>query len=158
MEQLLTLKQIAQALELPEVTVRFYRDRYLEFIPTVGEGKRRRYKPEAVELLRQIAIATKRNASREEIRNELMQTWPITATIATGSQATIAATQQGIIATQIDQGAAFLALLREQIAATVAAEVAAAREQDRQQIAALSKRLEELENRARLPWWRRWIR
>ncbi len=38
---LLTAAQIAKELNLPESTVRYYRDRFTEYIPTTGEGRNR---------------------------------------------------------------------------------------------------------------------
>ncbi len=54
-ETLLTLRQLAQELSLPESTVRYYRDAFLDHIPSVGIGRRRRYPREAVSVLREIA-------------------------------------------------------------------------------------------------------
>ncbi|MGM0921331.1 MAG: MerR family transcriptional regulator [Bacillota bacterium] len=59
-KQLLTMAQIAKQLNLAESTARFYRDRFEEYIPSVGEGKKR-YKSETVEVLRFIAEGFKRN-------------------------------------------------------------------------------------------------
>jgi len=53
--ELLTIAQIAKQLDLPESTVRYYRDRFSEYIPTTGEGRGRRYKGEAVEVFSVIA-------------------------------------------------------------------------------------------------------
>ena len=41
--QLYTIREIAQELDLPESTVRYYRDAFPEHIATVGTGRRRRY-------------------------------------------------------------------------------------------------------------------
>src|SRR5579859_3651184 len=54
-EPLLTLKQLAEELHLPESTVRYYRDAFLDHIPSVGAGRRRRYPREAIAVLRSIA-------------------------------------------------------------------------------------------------------
>ncbi|MBP2799567.1 helix-turn-helix domain-containing protein, partial [Escherichia coli] len=50
--KLLTIAEIAKQLEIPESTVRFYRDRFEPFIPFVGEGRKKRYLPDAAEVLR----------------------------------------------------------------------------------------------------------
>lgn len=49
-----TLTQIAGRLGKPESTLRGYRDRFSEFIPTVGRGRSRRYPEEAVEVFKLI--------------------------------------------------------------------------------------------------------
>jgi len=72
---LLTLKQIAESLALPESTVRYYRDAFPDRIPTVGTGRRRRYPQEAVEVLRSIAEAYASGHSRQQIATALGGTW-----------------------------------------------------------------------------------
>ena len=54
-EPLLTVRQVADELGLPESTVRYYRDAFLDHIPFVGMARRRRYPPAAVAVLRTIA-------------------------------------------------------------------------------------------------------
>lgn len=66
-ESLLTLRQLAEELKLPESTVRYYRDAFLDHIPSVGTGRRRRYPPEAAAVLRSIAKSYSAGRSRPEI-------------------------------------------------------------------------------------------
>ena len=66
-EALLTLRQLADELKLPESTVRYYRDSFLDHIPSVGTGRRRRYPREAVAVLRSIAKSYAGGRSRSEI-------------------------------------------------------------------------------------------
>ncbi len=54
-EALLTLRQMALELGLPESTARYYRDAFLDHIPAVGTGRRRRYPREALAILGNIA-------------------------------------------------------------------------------------------------------
>jgi DNA-binding transcriptional MerR regulator len=68
---LYTIREIAQELQLPESTVRYYRDAFPEHIATVGTGRRRRYPPEATAVLRSIAEGYAKGQSREEIEAEL---------------------------------------------------------------------------------------
>lgn len=71
MGNLLTMADIARTLELPESTVRYYRDRFTEFIPVVGVGRNRRYRPEALDVLRFIADAMKEGMPAEAVRTTL---------------------------------------------------------------------------------------
>lgn len=71
MGNLLTMADIARTLELPESTVRYYRDRFTEFIPAVGVGRNRRYRPEALDVLRFIADAMKEGMPAEGVRTTL---------------------------------------------------------------------------------------
>lgn len=66
-----TIREIAQELQLPESTVRYYRDAFPEHIATVGTGRRRRYPVEATAVLRSIADGYARGQSRDEIEAEL---------------------------------------------------------------------------------------
>lgn len=68
---LLTIRQLADALALPESTVRYYRDAFAEAIPAVGQGRRRRYPPEALDILRTIAAGYASGMSRGAIRATL---------------------------------------------------------------------------------------
>ena len=70
-KQLLTMAQIAKQLNLAEYTARFYRDRFEDFIPSVGEGRKKRYKPETIEVLRFIAEGYKRNLTAMDIKDGL---------------------------------------------------------------------------------------
>ena len=70
-EPLLTLRQVALELALPESTTRYYRDAFLDHIPFVGMGRRRRYPPSAVAILRSVAEGFASGHSRERIRRSL---------------------------------------------------------------------------------------
>lgn len=70
-KQLLTIAEIAKQLNIPESTARFYRDRFENYIPSVGEGRKKRYKPETIEVLRFIAEGFKHNLPSTEIEDGL---------------------------------------------------------------------------------------
>jgi len=70
-EPLLTLRQVADDLGLPESTVRYYRDAFLDHIPSVGTGRRRRYPPPAVAVLRSIAAGYASGRSHQQILHGL---------------------------------------------------------------------------------------
>jgi len=78
-EPLLTLKQVADELDLPESTVRYYRDAFLDHIPSIGTGRRRRYPPPAVAVLRTVAAGYAAGRSREAILGTLEGATPRTA-------------------------------------------------------------------------------
>lgn len=69
--ELLTIKAISQELGLAESTVRFYRDKFPHYIPSVGTGKTKRYHPVAVDILRFIADLMRKGKTAEEAENEL---------------------------------------------------------------------------------------
>lgn len=67
-EQLLTLTQIARHFSLPESTARYYCKRFAPFMPSTGEGRRRRYRQEALGVIAAIIehMRTERTASGVE--------------------------------------------------------------------------------------------
>jgi DNA-binding transcriptional MerR regulator len=69
--RLLTVRDIARELGLPESTVRYYRDAFAEYLPAVGTGRRRRYPLEAIPLLRVVAEGYAQNRARAEIEHAL---------------------------------------------------------------------------------------
>jgi regulator of replication initiation timing len=77
-EQALTLKDIALQLDLPESTLRKYRDAYPEFIPTVGTGRDRRYTPAAAEVFAAIRkCRAEDHISWEDTAEYLAQKFPL---------------------------------------------------------------------------------
>ena len=90
MSDLLTMAEIARQLNLPESTVRYYRNRFPEFIPAVGDGRARRYRPEALDVLRFIADAMRAQTPAEDVKAALQASFPVNAE----PQQQTAATQQ----------------------------------------------------------------
>ncbi len=79
MSDLLTMAEIARQLNLPESTVRYYRDRFPEFVPAVGDGRGRRYRPEALDVLQTIADAMREGTPAEDVAAALARQYPITS-------------------------------------------------------------------------------
>jgi DNA-binding transcriptional MerR regulator len=94
MSNTLTMAQIAQQLRLPESTVRYYRDKFSEWIPVVGEGRHRRYPPEAVEILRIIANVLRNHGTPDAVIAVLSHSYPRTIPATIPQQQTAAAQQQ----------------------------------------------------------------
>jgi DNA-binding transcriptional MerR regulator len=66
-----TLKEIAEAVSIPESTLRLYRDEFEEYLPAMGEGRRRRYADSTATLLRQVVEWKKKGWSATQIRDGL---------------------------------------------------------------------------------------
>lgn len=92
--ELLTLTEISKKLDIPESTVRFYRDKFPEFIPMVGEGRKKRYKPQALEIIKTIAELLRKNQTAEEIAERLRLDYPINAGVLVEPQLNTAVVQQ----------------------------------------------------------------
>ncbi|MSR06470.1 MAG: MerR family transcriptional regulator [Gemmatimonadetes bacterium] len=71
-----TIREIARELSLPESTVRYYRDAFALYLPAWGMGRRRRYPPESMELLRLIAEGYSQNQTREQIEARVQEVAP----------------------------------------------------------------------------------
>lgn len=114
-EALLTLRQLADELHLPESTVRYYRDAFLDHIPSVGTGRRRRYPPQAVAVLRSIASGYSAGTSRAAIISSINggQDAPLPAALV-AAEKTTRASQSVEEVTNLDLLAAILDGEREQ--------------------------------------------
>lgn len=69
--RLYTIRDVARELGLPESTVRYYRNAFAGYLPSVGSGRRRRYPAEAIPLLRLVADGYAQNRPRIEIEQAL---------------------------------------------------------------------------------------
>lgn len=69
--ELLTVAEIARRLNIPESTVRYYRDRFSMYIPSFGEGKSRRYRPETLDIIRIISESLRSGMSADIVEEQL---------------------------------------------------------------------------------------
>jgi len=90
----LTNADIARQLDLPESTVRYYRDRFAAYLPMVGEGRQRRYRPEALEVFRVIAETLRNHGTAMDVEAALARMFPRTASVPAETQQQDATTQQ----------------------------------------------------------------
>ncbi len=67
------ITKMAKILKIPESTARYYRDRYPEFILSIGSGRKKRYKKETLEVLRIICEMANNSKTAEEIKERLGQ-------------------------------------------------------------------------------------
>ncbi len=66
-----SLREIAELFEMPESTLRLYRDEFKEFVVARGEGRRRRYDEAALQTLREITRWKKASVKSDTIRDAL---------------------------------------------------------------------------------------
>ena len=91
---LLTLTAIAEQLNISESTVRYYARKFAKVLPSIGEGRQKRYRPEAVDVLRIIAEMFKENRTSTDIFDYLSKRFPINSEIQTEPQQSTLAVQQ----------------------------------------------------------------
>jgi len=92
--KLLTVAEIAKELQIPESTVRYYRDRFLDYIPYVGEGRAKRYRLETLDVLRFIAEGFNRKLTATEIEEGLSRMVARNIDVEETTAMTAAAVQQ----------------------------------------------------------------
>lgn len=90
----MTIAEVAKELNIPESTARYYRDSFIDYIPSVGEGRKKRYRSETVEVLRFIAEGFKHKLTAIEIENGLSQMFPRNFDIEQPTATTAAVVQQ----------------------------------------------------------------
>ena len=98
----LTNADIGRELDLPESTVRYYRDRFEEFLPMVGEGRQRRYRPEAMEVFRVIADTLRNNGTADEAQDILNRMFPRNSEPFREPQQQVAVPQQQVSAVPLE--------------------------------------------------------
>ncbi len=154
--ELLTLTAIASKINIPESTVRYYARKFAKVLPSVGDGRQKRYRPEAIDMLRIIADMFKENKNEIDIFNHLSHKYPINIDPEPQVQQQSLTVQQqsnlvlNSVATELLQKIAdsfnTIADQKKEI------------ERTKNELEVTKKRLEELENkfdRLQLPWWRR---
>jgi DNA-binding transcriptional MerR regulator len=77
MTDLLSVLTIAKRLNIPESTCRYYCRQYADFLPSVGDGRGKRYKEGAIEVLQIIVDMAKDNRSSTDIASHLRQQFPV---------------------------------------------------------------------------------
>lgn len=75
-ESLLSIADISRRFTLPESTTRYYCKRFATFIPSVGEGRRRRYRPETLEVIAAILDQMQRSRTAVAVEEVLQSRFP----------------------------------------------------------------------------------
>ncbi|WP_371381620.1 MerR family transcriptional regulator [Sporomusa aerivorans] len=86
MTELLSIKDISQEIGIPQSTLRYYRDLFMEFLPATGEGKKRRFYPEAVDVFKAIAKGMHQNKNADDIAKDLNNRFTRFIEVSTESQ------------------------------------------------------------------------
>jgi hypothetical protein len=86
MTDLLSVLSIAKRLNIPESTARYYCRQYADFLPSVGDGRGKRYREGALEILRVVVDMAKDNRSSTDIASHLRQQFPVNIPSASDHQ------------------------------------------------------------------------
>lgn len=78
-KKLLSVAEISRELELPESTVHYWKNRFAQHLPSVGKGRQKRFKPEAVEVFSVISRMLKEGHTARDVMEHLSQSYPLQA-------------------------------------------------------------------------------
>lgn len=73
-KRFLSIAEIAREVEAPESTLHYWKNRYAAFLPSVGQGRQKRFRPEAVEVFRLIAALLRDGHAPAEVAGHLART------------------------------------------------------------------------------------
>nr|WP_321259662.1 MerR family transcriptional regulator [uncultured Pseudodesulfovibrio sp.] len=78
-KKVLSVAEIARELELPESTVHYWKNRFAQHLPSVGRGRQKRFKPEAIEIFGTISRLLKEGHTARDVMDQLSQNFPLQA-------------------------------------------------------------------------------
>ena len=93
-KKVLSVAEIARELELPESTVHYWKNRFAQHLPSVGRGRQKRFRPEAIEVFGAISRLLKEGHTARDVMDQLSQNYPLQAdampTVSGGGDAPMA--------------------------------------------------------------------
>lgn len=100
-DTLLSIVDIARHFSLPESTARYYCKRFAPFIPSCGEGRRRRFRAEVIPVIQTVLEVMRSSRTASAVEEELARLYPRNAESATTQCITVspalpAATESGL--------------------------------------------------------------
>jgi len=78
-ERLLTIADIARHFSLPESTARYYCKRFAPFMPVCGEGRRKRYRKSALDVIQAVLDAMRDTRTAAGVESLLAENFPCNA-------------------------------------------------------------------------------
>jgi DNA-binding transcriptional MerR regulator len=78
-ERLLTIADIARHFSLPESTARYYCKRFAAYMPVCGEGRRKRYRKSALDVIRAVLEAMRDTRTASSVEAMLAENFPCNA-------------------------------------------------------------------------------
>ena len=151
--ELLTLQEIAKRLDMPPSTVRYYRNKYSEFMPEVKAGRYVKYEPEAIEIIKFIAAATAATKQQQEIKELLSAKYALNIEEnEPGESTTATATTPRQQQTEFSIKAHYRLLAQANHEIFFLRDLVMELQQDNRE---LTRRLLQLKAPERLPWYKR---
>ena len=76
-KKLLSVAEIARELEIPESTLHYWKNRFAQYLPSVGKNRQKRFKPEAVAIFKQISDMLGAGHTSKDVMAALSQSYPV---------------------------------------------------------------------------------
>lgn len=76
-KKLLSIAKISRELNIPESTLHYWKNRFSEFLPSIGKGRQKRFRPEAVDVFRTISEMLSLGHTTKDVKSELASMYPI---------------------------------------------------------------------------------
>ncbi|WP_243544807.1 MerR family transcriptional regulator [Pseudodesulfovibrio tunisiensis] len=86
-KKVLSVAEIARELDLPESTVHYWKNRFAQHLPSVGRGRQKRFRPEAVEIFAAISRMLKEGYTARDVMDALGREYPLQADAVPAAQA-----------------------------------------------------------------------
>lgn len=82
--RLYSVASIAKLLGMPESTLHYWKNRFDDVLPSIGRGRNKRFRPEALDVFRDIGAMLGQGMACDDVRAELTRRYPVNvATTAT---------------------------------------------------------------------------
>ncbi|WP_272700969.1 MerR family transcriptional regulator [Desulfovibrio sp. Fe33] len=78
-KKVLSVAEIARELDLPESTVHYWKNRFAQHLPSVGRGRQKRFRPEAVDVFAAISRLLKEGHTARDVMDQLSRDYPLQA-------------------------------------------------------------------------------
>jgi len=75
--RLYSIAAIAKILDVPESTLHYWKNRFDDVLPSIGAGRGKRFRGEAVDIFREIGGMLGQGLSAGDVRSELMRKYPV---------------------------------------------------------------------------------
>lgn len=102
-ENLLSIADISRHFSLPESTTRYYLKRFASYIPSVGEGRRRRFRPETLDIITAILEEMKQSRTAQAVEEALAVRFPRNAVAVMRNQEITQGNDSSAVSSMIPQ-------------------------------------------------------
>ena len=121
--RLYSIAAIAKILDVPESTLHYWKNRFDDVLPSMGNGRNKRFRAEAVEVFREIGGMLGQGMATGDVRAALSRRYPVNVggeVVAAGASGPSGLAGQGVAAGQAETMLAMAAAIGSEIARSLA--------------------------------------